>query len=236
VSSTRRDPVQVEILAQSLLRRKSFNHDRPSFRSHASTRPRVAFETPDSLGKLRIVARREQKASSAILDEFRDSADRAPNHRELTCQAFEDHQPGGLGPNGWADEAVGGLHVPGYIHLVAEEMHPVLQTQCLAEICEAPRIGAISYDPRDNPPGKSPEGPKDDVDPLPVDQLSDHEDYKAICDVEFFPEMRSPDVVRPKTLGVDEMGAGTEVWPYALSFEALQDKITDAEDFTVPPK
>src|SRR5262249_10283296 len=145
--------------------------------------------------------------------EFRDSADRTRDDRESTCEAFEDRQTGGLSPNAWADKAISHLHIPGYIHLITEETNSVLLTQCLAEIFEASRVGAVPYDPRDDPYGKSPEGPKNDVDPLPVDQLSDNENYKSICDAELFPPMCSPAVVGSKTLGVDEMSTGTEVWP-----------------------
>lgn len=171
-----------------------------------------------------------------MVDELRDSANRTRDYRKSTCQTFQDHQAGGFGPYRRTDKAVGSLHIARYIHLTTEETDPGLQTQCLAQVCEAARIGAIPYDPRNDSQGKSPEGPQDDVNPLPLDQVSDHEDYKLICDIELLPEMGSPGVIGSKTLGVDEMGTRTEVWPYAFSFETSTDEITDAEDSTVPPE
>src|SRR5437899_589700 len=87
-----RGPIQVEIVTESLLGRESLNDYRSTFESHPFTRLWVTRETTDPLSKLRIISWRKQKTRSTILDKFRDSADRAPNHRELTRQAFEDHQ------------------------------------------------------------------------------------------------------------------------------------------------
>ena len=212
------------------------NHYRATFQSHPFTSIWVTRETTDPVGKLRVIPWREQKARSTILDEFWNSADRAANHRELTCQAFEDHQAGGFGPDRGTYEAVGSLHIRGHIDLVAEETDPGLQTQCLGKLSEVPRLRAIPNDPGNDLRGKSAQGPKQDVDSLPADELSDHEGHKLVSNIEFLPEMRSCDVVRPKTFRIDEMGTAAEVWPYAFSFKAPQDKITDAENFAVAPE
>ena len=100
VSPAGRNPVQVEVLTQSLFRRKSLDYDLAPLRPHPSTPLRVLREVPDPVGKLRIVVRREEKARSTIVDELRDPAPPAPDHREPACEGLEIHKVDGFGTEG----------------------------------------------------------------------------------------------------------------------------------------
>ena|SRR5437016_5237852 len=165
----------------------------------------------DPVGKLCIIPWTEQKARSTILDEFRDSADRAPNHREPTCQAFKVHQADRFAPECGAHKAVGSLHIGRYIHLVAEETDPGLQAQRLGKLSEVPRLRAITYDPGNDLQRKFMQGPKDDVNPLPAHELRHHEDHKLRCYIELLSDSGPCDVVGSETFGIDEIGTGAGV-------------------------
>src|SRR2546428_2387243 len=183
---------------------------------------------------MRIIPRREQKARSTLLDEFRDPADRAANHRQPTRQAFEDHQAGGFGPDCGADQAVRRLHEARDIHLVAEEPDPRLEPQGPAQVSQPRRIWTVPDDPRHDPRRQPRERSQDDVHSLPVDQLRDHQDDELPADTEFLPERGPRHVVGPKAVGIDEMRARYQVRPDSLGFEAPPDEVTDADDLAVP--